>query len=248
MDYWLFENELLPVEVKIVSNFPPLKNFYIAVDESGNLLPAHLSAVSISRSQRLLKRVFDLIGVLVGLGLLWPVMAIVALVIKLDSPGSIFFTQERVGENGRPFRIFKFRSMVQDAEAQLSQLIDIDKLPEPVFKIKNDPRVTRVGRILRRTSLDELPQLFNVLRGEMSLVGPRPEERWLVERYSPEHRQRLRGLPGITGPMQINGRAELSLEERVRLEVDYLTRYSLWQDIKILLKTIPVVITRRGAY
>jgi len=196
----------------------------------------------------MLKRTFDLVGAVVGVTLSWPVMAVIALVIKLDSPGPILFTQDRVGQDGRIFRIFKFRSMVQGAEDQLGHLLRVNEIADPVFKLKDDPRVTRAGRFLRRTSLDELPQLFNVLRGEMSLVGPRPEEKWLVERYAAHQRRRLQGLPGITGPMQVNGRGDLPLEERVRLEVDYLANYSLWQDVKILLRTIAVVVNGRGAY
>jgi exopolysaccharide biosynthesis polyprenyl glycosylphosphotransferase len=207
-----------------------------------------LSVTTIRRDQYLWKRMLDLVGTLIGLTLLWPVMIFISLAVKLDSAGPVLFVQERVGKNGQSFRILKFRSMTQDAEAQLCHLIDIDKLSEPVFKIKDDPRVTRVGRFLRRTSLDELPQLFNVLRGEMSLVGPRPEEKWLVDRYTPHQRQRLRALPGMTGPMQINGRAKLSLEERVQLELEYLSNYSLWLDVKILFQTIFAVISGDGAY
>ncbi|MBI1878944.1 MAG: sugar transferase [Chloroflexi bacterium] len=207
-----------------------------------------ISVTTIRSNQYLLKRMLDLVGTLIGLALLWPIMIFISLAVKLDSTGPVLFVQERVGKNGQLFRILKFRSMTQNAEAQLHLLIDIDQLPEPVFKIKNDPRVTRVGRFLRRTSLDELPQLFNVLRGEMSLVGPRPEEKWLVGRYTPYQRQRLQALPGITGPMQVNGRANLSLEERVCLELEYLSNYSIWQDIKILFQTVIAVISGHGAY
>ncbi len=144
--------------------------------------------------------------------------------------------------------MYKFRTMVVNAEELLDKLISVDDLTEPVFKLKNDPRVTRIGSILRRTSIDELPQLFNVLKGEMSLVGPRPEEVRMVKRYNSWHRKRLAVKPGITGPMQINGRGDLSLEERVRLELDYIRNYSLWKDLKILLKTVPVVIRGVGSY
>jgi exopolysaccharide biosynthesis polyprenyl glycosylphosphotransferase len=189
-----------------------------------------------------LKRALDLVGSIIGLVVFAPLMLIAALLIKLDSKGPVLFTQERVGENGRPFRMYKFRTMVINAEALLDQLIEIDKLVEPVFKLKNDPRTTRVGRILRRTSIDELPQLANVLKGEMSLVGPRPEEVRMVKRYSSWHRKRLAVKPGMTGPMQISGRGDLSLEDRVRLELDYIRNYSLWKDFEILIKTVPALI------
>lgn len=195
-----------------------------------------------------IKRFVDLSGAAIGLLLMGPAMAVIALLIKLDSPGPVFFIQERVGQNGKTFRMFKFRTMVSNAERLLDRLIDVDNLDQPMFKIKNDPRVTRVGRWLRRTSLDELPQLFNVLRGEMSLVGPRPEEKRIVEQYSYWHRQRLAAKPGITGPMQIGGRGDLSMDERVSLEVDYIENYSLLLDFEIILRTVPAVLFARGAY
>ncbi len=195
-----------------------------------------------------IKRTMDLIGALLGLVVLAVLFPFIAIAIKLDSPGPVFFVQERVGENGRCFRMVKFRSMVADAEERLSELVDLDALPDPVFKIKDDPRVTRVGRFLRRTSLDELPQVWNVFKGEMSLVGPRPEELRMVQRYNDWHRRRLAVKPGLTGPMQINGRGDLPLDERVKLEVDYIEHYSVWRDIQILAKTIPSVILGKGAH
>jgi lipopolysaccharide/colanic/teichoic acid biosynthesis glycosyltransferase len=177
-----------------------------------------------------------------------PLLAGTALLIALDSRGPVFYRQERAGRFGRPFKIIKLRTMHVGAEERLGALIDLDGLQEPAFKLKDDPRVTRLGRLLRRWSVDELPQLLNVLRGEMSLVGPRPEETWIVARYSPWHRQRLRARPGMTGPVQINGRADLPLKERVRLEVEYIEGYRLWRDVEILVKTIPAVIRGEGAY
>ncbi len=194
------------------------------------------------------KRALDIIGAGVGLLLSAPLFPLIALAIKLDSPGPVFFAQERAGQNGRPFRVYKFRTMVVGAEERLSELIDLDSLPEPVFKIANDPRVTRVGRWLRRTSLDEIPQFFNVLRGEMSLVGPRPEEVQLVQRYDSWQRRRLVAKPGMTGVMQISGRGDLPLAERVKLELAYIEHYSLWNDILILLRTIPAVIRGTGSH
>ncbi len=204
-------------------------------------------AGELGRNARL-KRVFDVCGALIGLLIFSLPMIVIAVVIKLDSPGAIIFTQPRAGKNGVPFRMFKFRSMQPDAESRLDAIIGQSRLPPPVFKIPNDPRVTRVGKFLRRFSLDELPQLFNVLRGEMSLVGPRPEELHVVEKYTDWQRQRLAIKPGMTGPMQINGRGDLTLDERVRLELDYIERYSLWFDVWLLLKTIPAVLRGKGAY
>ncbi len=198
--------------------------------------------------QRLLKRSMDIVGALILLAVTWPIMVVTAIAIKLDSPGPVLFKQTRVGENGRPFTMYKFRSMVVNAEELLPQILDIEKLEEPAYKLKDDPRRTRVGRFIRRWSIDELPQLYNVLKGEMSLVGPRPEVAWLVERYTPEQRRRLAVKPGITGPVQINGRGDLNLQQRLELELEYIEHYSLWKDIKILLKTIPAVIRGDGAY
>jgi exopolysaccharide biosynthesis polyprenyl glycosylphosphotransferase len=194
------------------------------------------------------KRVMDALGALIGLLLSAPVMVVTAILIKLDSRGPVFFIQERVGESGKIFRICKFRTMVANAEDLLDQLIDLDTLEEPVFKLKDDPRVTRIGRFLRRWSIDELPQLFNVLKGDMSLVGPRPEEVRIVRYYNGWHRQRLQAKPGMTGPVQVNGRGDLSLEERVRLEIDYIRNHSLGRDLRILLQTVPAVIRGHGSY
>ncbi len=198
--------------------------------------------------QRVIKRLMDIVGALVLLALTWPIMLVTAIAIKLDSPGPILFKQKRIGENGRPFIIYKFRSMVHNADELLPQILDVEHLDEPAYKLKNDPRRTRVGKFIRRWSIDELPQIFNVLKGDMSLVGPRPEIAWLVERYTPEERERLALKPGITGPVQVNGRGDLTFQERLEIEVDYIRNYSLRRDIEILLKTIPAVIKGDGAY
>ena len=195
-----------------------------------------------------IKRLMDIVGSLIALPISAPIIAVTAVVVKLDSPGPVFFSQERAGENGKTFTIYKLRTMVVNAEELLDDLIDLDALEEPVFKLQDDPRVTSVGRFLRRWSIDELPQFVNVLKGEMSLVGPRPEESRLVRRYSQWHRLRLRAKPGLTGPVQINGRGDLPLEDRVRLEVDYINNYTLWKDLSILVRTIPVVVLGNGSY
>lgn len=195
----------------------------------------------------LAKRTLDLVGALVGLAAFLLLTPFIALAIKLTSPGPVLFKQERIGQGGKPFTIYKFRSMRQNAEAELNQLIDLEKLSEPVFKLPDDPRVTPVGRVLRRWSLDELPQFWNVLKGEMSLIGPRPEEARIVALYTDWHRRRLSVKPGISGPMQVNGRGDLSLDARVRLELEYIDNYSIWRDLAYILKTIPAVLSGKGA-
>lgn len=200
------------------------------------------------RTTLAIKRVIDLVFAAFILVLASPLLVISAILIKLDSPGPVFFGQVRVGKDGRKFKIFKLRTMVEDAEEQLDGLIDLDSLDEPAFKIKNDPRVTRVGSLLRRLSLDEIPQFINVLRGDMSLVGPRPEEVAVVELYDERQRERLAVKPGLTGPMQIAGRGDLSFEERLALERDYLDNLTITGDIAILLRTPRAVIEGDGAF
>jgi lipopolysaccharide/colanic/teichoic acid biosynthesis glycosyltransferase len=195
-----------------------------------------------------LKRCMDIIGALIAIPLCAPLVAVTAILIKLDSKGPVLFMQWRSGVNGKVFKIYKLRTMVVNAEELLDQLIDLDALEEPMFKLRDDPRVTPLGYFLRRWSIDELPQFYNILKGEMSLVGPRPEEARLVQRYNDWHRLRLLAKPGLTGPVQISGRADLRLEDRVRLEVDYICNYSIWKDIEILLKTVPAVIRGNGSY
>jgi lipopolysaccharide/colanic/teichoic acid biosynthesis glycosyltransferase len=196
----------------------------------------------------LLKRGMDIVGGLLGMLFLIVLGPWLALGIKLDSAGPILFKQERIGQGGVPFAMYKFRSMSLDAELQLTQLVDFAALDEPVFKLEDDPRVTRFGRFMRRWSLDELPQFWNVLRGQMSLVGPRPEETRIVALYNDWHRRRLAVKPGLSGPMQVGGRGDLALDRRVRLELDYIENYSLRRDLRILLGTIPAVIRGDGAH
>ncbi|HKD93190.1 MAG TPA: exopolysaccharide biosynthesis polyprenyl glycosylphosphotransferase, partial [Gaiellaceae bacterium] len=202
----------------------------------------------ISRTTVALKRVFDVVVALIVLVLTSPLFVLAGLAIVLDSGFPIFFRQTRGGEQARPFQMLKFRTMVRDAEARLPELVRFDELADPMFKLRADPRVTRVGRVLRRTSVDELPQLINVLRGEMSIVGPRPEQLDLVERYAPEHQFRLRVKPGITGPMQVYGRGELTFEERLAVEREYVENLSIARDIRIGLMTLPAVLGKRGAF
>lgn len=198
--------------------------------------------------RRYVKRPVDVLASLLGLVLLSPLFAILAIAIKLDSPGPVFFKQKRVGQSGREFWFYKFRSMVQDAEAQKSKLMHLNELEGPVFKISDDPRVTAIGRFLRRTSIDELPQLINVLRGDMSLVGPRPPLPNEVEKYEGWQRQRLDVVPGITCLWQISGRNHIGFTEWMRLDIEYIRKQSLTLDVKILARTLPAVVSRKGAY
>ena len=202
---------------------------------------------NISRSTLLLKRMLDVTVSSIGLVLLAPFAVLAAVAIKLDSPGPVIFSQVRAGQSQRPFRIHKFRTMAADAEKQLLEIVPFDKLSQPMFKLQNDPRITRVGRFLRRSSFDELPQLFNVPKGEMSLVGPRPEQLDLVELYKPEHLFRLSVKPGMTGPMQVNGRGVLTFDERLSIERSYIEHLSMGTDLRILAMTIGVVFSGRGA-
>ena len=194
-----------------------------------------------------LKRLLDLsagLALLLLLGL--PGLAI-ALAIKLDSEGPVLFSQVRSGLHGRQFRMHKFRSMVADAESRRDQLESVNEMDGPVFKIRDDPRITRVGRLLRRTSLDELPQVLNIIKGDMSLVGPRPPIPAEVERYQRWQRRRLSMKPGITCLWQVSGRNQVDFEEWMRLDLRYIDSWSLWLDFKILILTIPAVLTGRGA-
>jgi exopolysaccharide biosynthesis polyprenyl glycosylphosphotransferase len=198
--------------------------------------------------QGYLKRAMDIIIAALGLAILSPVWLVIGIIIKLDSRGPVFYKQTRLTKNLKSFGIFKFRSMIADAEKKLTSLADKNEMDGPIFKIKDDPRITRIGRFLRRFSIDEFPQLINVVRGEMSLVGPRPPIPAEVEQYEPWQVKRLATPQGITGLWQVSGRNLLTFDEMVKLDIYYIENWSVWTDIKILLKTIPVVLLRRGAY
>jgi lipopolysaccharide/colanic/teichoic acid biosynthesis glycosyltransferase/glycosyltransferase involved in cell wall biosynthesis len=202
--------------------------------------------VGLSRSEHMLKRSLDIIGSSLGLILTSPLLLIASIAIKIDSRGPVIYKQERAGENGKPFDVLKLRTMIDGAD-QMDPQPERDPFEGMVIKIHNDPRVTRVGRHLRRWSIDEIPQFWNVLRGDMSLVGPRPEQTWVVAQYDDKQRRRLAVKPGLTGPMQVSGRAELDMQARQLLEVEYIDTYSIWKDIKLLFQTIPAVINGDGA-
>ena len=193
------------------------------------------------------KRVFDLIFSGTVLLLSFPICLIIIIILKLDSKGPVFFTQIRAGVGGKPFKMYKFRTMQVNAESQLKDLVNLEELEEPVFKIQNDPRITKAGRFLRRTSLDEIPQFWNVFKGDMSVVGPRPEETQLVDKYNIWQRRRLNIKPGITGMQQIMCRGTTSLADRVKYDIYYLRKHSLLLDIYVIFNTIPVVISGKGA-
>jgi exopolysaccharide biosynthesis polyprenyl glycosylphosphotransferase len=199
-----------------------------------------------SRSSAIVKRAFDLVGVTLGLLAVAPLFAVIAIAIKLDSRGPVFFRQLRVGRHGKHFELFKFRTMVPEAEALKDSLRDRNEAQAGLFKIADDPRVTRVGKLLRKSALDELPQLLNIIRGEMSLVGPRPlvlDEDRRVEGW---YRRRLELMPGMTGPWQILGPSRVPLSEMAAMDYLYVANWSLWGDVKILLRTVPHVVGRKG--
>jgi exopolysaccharide biosynthesis polyprenyl glycosylphosphotransferase len=200
----------------------------------------------LSRSSSALKRSFDVLGASLGLLAISPLLIAFAVAIKLDGRGPVFFRQLRVGRHGRRFYMLKFRTMIPDAEALKESLRHRNEAQEGLFKIAQDPRVTRMGRFLRKTALDELPQLFNIVKGEMSLVGPRPLVIEEDERIAGWHRRRLELMPGMTGPWQILGPARVPLKEMVALDYLYVANWSLWTDVKILLRTVPHVLGRRG--
>ncbi len=197
---------------------------------------------------RALKRLIDLVGASIGLIVLSPVFGLTALLIKLEDRGPVFFSQQRVGKWGKRFKMYKFRSMVINADQIKSELLDKNETGGVIFKMKKDPRITRVGAIIRKLSIDELPQLYNILRGDMSLVGPRPSLPKEVAEYTLSDRRRLEVIPGLTCLWQVSGRSDINFEGQVRLDVQYLESQTFWGDIILLLKTIPAVLLGKGAY
>jgi lipopolysaccharide/colanic/teichoic acid biosynthesis glycosyltransferase len=200
------------------------------------------------RAYHLVKRILDLTLVLLALPILGTAFVLCALIIKIESPGgTVMFTQDRTGKGGRRFRMFKFRSMVPNAEEMKAELMHLNELQWPYFKITNDPRVLRFGKIMRKTSLDELPQILNVIRGDMSLVGPRPTS-FAANTYALWQTERLDVTPGLTGLWQIVGRGETEFDDRLRLDIAYIERRCLWLDIQILVRTFTTVISARGRH
>lgn len=208
-----------------------------------------LEEVNSRKGYLITKRYMDVIGALVGLILLSPVFLIIALLIKYEDPkGTVLFKQVRIGKGGKEFYMYKFRSMVTDAEEKLKDLLEYNEVSGAMFKMKEDPRITKIGKFIRRTSIDELPQLINVLQGEMSLVGPRPPLLREVKEYTSYDKQRLLVTPGCTGLWQVSGRSNLSFEQMVELDVYYIIQRNIMFDIKILLRTVKVLLKSNDAY
>ncbi len=243
------QSERAGVRARVVPDLFQLRLGRVEVASLNGIPLIGLREMRLSRHQLIIKRGMDVVLSSLALVILAPLLGVIALAIKVDSPdGPVLFRQVRVGKDGRLFHLYKFRSMIPEAELIKQHLKDLNEADGPLFKIRNDPRLTRVGRILRRFSLDELPQLVNVLRGEMSLVGPRPALPEEVAQYEPWHHKRLTVTPGITGLWQISGRSDLSFDEMMLLDVYYVENWSLLLDLRILLLTIPKVILGEGAY
>ncbi|MGD1996120.1 MAG: sugar transferase [Anaerolineae bacterium] len=254
---WMYQRKIMGIvrecarreaRARIVPDLFQMSLSRVDVETLGGVPIIGVRGVSIGRGALMLKRAMDVVGALTGLILGVPLFSLIALAIALDSPGPPLFRQTRMGLGGRLFEMYKFRSMYEGAEMEQDELEDMNEADGPIFKIREDPRLTRVGRLLRRTSLDELPQLINVLRGEMSLVGPRPAIPSEVEDYKEWHKKRLEARPGMTGLWQVSGRSHLSFEEMTLLDIYYIEQWSPWLDFKILVRTIPRVIFGEGAY
>jgi exopolysaccharide biosynthesis polyprenyl glycosylphosphotransferase len=238
----------LPVRIWIIPDYFALALNKATVLEFAGIPMIDLRAPALNEYQRIAKRMFDLIVTFFLFLVSIPLYAIIALAIKLDSRGPVLYPSERIGENWRTFKMLKFRSMGLDADKKLKEVAKFDSKGRMIYKNPNDPRVTRVGRWLRRTSLDELPQLINILKGEMSLVGPRPELPALVEKYEPWQRKRFSVPQGLTGWWQVNGRSDKPMHLHTEEDLYYIQNYSIWLDFQILLKTIWVVLRRKGAF
>ncbi|MDR6719047.1 sugar transferase [Paenibacillus sp. 2003] len=232
-----------------MSPSPQSKEAEIVMDPSLGYNATTMSGQNADKVYLFMKRMLDLLGSFIGLIILCPLFAVIGLLIKIEAPqGSVFFRQVRVGQNGKEFHMYKFRSMVANAEDLLEQLIDQNEVNGNMFKMKNDPRITRIGKFIRKTSLDELPQLWNVFRGEMSLVGPRPALPREVKNYTSYDRQRLQMIPGCTGLWQVSGRNSVGFEEMVELDLTYARERSMMVDIKIIFRTFKVLVGSKDAF
>jgi exopolysaccharide biosynthesis polyprenyl glycosylphosphotransferase len=236
------------VAVRIVPDIFQMTLSHLDTEDLGGIPMIGVKDLTIGRSQLIIKRVMDVVVSLIALILLIPFFLLIALIVRLDSSGGVLFRQIRVGKDQRLFACYKFRSMREGAEEEIEELLDKNEVEGPVFKMRDDPRITPVGRFLRRSSLDELPQLLNVLMGHMSLVGPRPAIPSEVQRYQPWHKRRLDVAPGITGLWQVSGRSQLTFDEMVLLDLYYIENWSPVLDLQILLRTLPQVLLGEGAY
>jgi len=238
----------MPVRIYVVPDLLSLTFLNSEVDSVADIPVIGIREPLVHGTQWVIKRTLDLAVASVLLLVTWPLFLVIAIAIKLESSGPVIYAPERVGANGKVFKMLKFRSMIVGADKLQEQVVETDAKGRPVFKTILDPRITRVGRWLRRTSLDELPQLINVLKGEMSLVGPRPEQPFITKTYESWQWMRLAVPPGITGLWQVSGRSDLPMHLNTRLDIHYARNFSLFLDLKILLKTILVVIRGKGAY
>lgn len=236
------------VPFKIVPDLYEMSLSGVDINDLGGIPLIGMRQASIQGVNLFLKRAMDFVISAIVLSVLSPILLIVAFAIKIDSRGPVMFKQERLGKDGKPFMIYKFRSMRVEAEREVHSLVDLNETGGILFKIRDDPRLTRVGRKLRRVSLDEIPQLFNVLKGEMALVGPRPPLAAEVKLYEEWHKKRLDAAPGVTGLWQVSGRSELPFDEMVMLDIYYIENWTPGLDVKILLRTLPAVLSGRGAY
>lgn len=236
------------VSAKVVPDLFQLSLSRLAIDDVGGIPLIGVRETQIGTWNSVVKRIMDILGSLILILLFAPVMLITAWIIKVDSAGPVIFKQKRIGRGGRIFVVYKFRTMRDGAEQEQAKLSDLNEVDGPVFKIRNDPRHTRTGRWIRRMSIDELPQLFNVIKGEMSLVGPRPPMVSEVDHYQDWHKQRLQVSPGLTGLWQVSGRSEVPFDEQCMLDIYYIENWSPWLDMWIMLKTVPTVLLARGAY
>ena len=244
----LNECERHHVTVKVVPDLYEMTLNRVAVDDINGIPLIGVREVTISGWNFAVKRAIDIVLCLIAAILLSPVFLLIAIAIKIDTAGPVFFKQVRIGRGGKPFICYKFRSMREGADGELAKLAEMNEATGPLFKIKNDPRLTRMGRFFRRTSLDEFPQLINVLRGEMSLVGPRPPLPREVAQYEDWHKKRLEVAPGMSGLWQVSGRSLLTFDEMVMLDLFYIENWSLTLDFKIMLRTVPSVLLADGAY
>jgi exopolysaccharide biosynthesis polyprenyl glycosylphosphotransferase len=235
--------ERYPVNIRIAPDYSELAYFRATPEDFNGVTLVGLREAVLSPAERILKRLFDIVFSVLVLALAWPLFLIIALAIRLDSPGPVIFRQQRIGQHGRRFTMYKFRSMYVNADRIISR-----EEAGNYVKRRDDPRVTRVGAFLRRTSLDELPQFINVLKGDMSVVGPRPEVTWLAEHYEWWQRKRFEVPQGITGWWQVNGRADKPMRFNIEDDLFYVRNYSFWLDVQILFRTIYTLITGRGAY
>jgi exopolysaccharide biosynthesis polyprenyl glycosylphosphotransferase len=236
------------VSFRIVPDLFQLSLSQVDIDDLDGIPLIGIKTVSISAAARLVKRAMDIVGAALFLVVLSPLLAAIAILIKIDSPGPAFFRQTRVGRGGKEFTVYKFRTMRMHAEEELPQLAGLNEVKGITFKMREDPRRTRLGVFLRRWSIDEFPQFYNVLRGDMSLIGPRPPIPSEVARYEDWHMKRLEVSPGITGLWQVMGRSDLPFAEMVMMDIYYIENWSLALDLKIMALTIPTILSGRGAY